>query len=304
MGLTALDGGDTPWLHMARRIHAAIAPHEDALLRARPLPSRVAILSSGEGEVFTWCISGGTDLYYRSVKGLFDIVYGANYPVDIIREHQLTADELQRYDCLIVPFPYYLRAPQAGAIRDWVASGGLLISEALFAGYAAERNLHETTVPGQGFSEVFGAVEDAISTVRPDGASDRADGAVALSFEGGTAYGHHFRQSFRLEGGAALARYAGGEIAAAVHAYGEGRAVIVGTLLGAQYEKTRDKGTAAFVRGLLARFHRHPPLAECEGHVDLLFDGESPAFCVVQAPRGGGEFSLSSPTSRTGVSPT
>lgn len=299
-GLTDLAGGDTPWLVQAKQINDALQRQAEGLLRCKPVPARIAILNASDAQLFTWCITGGTELYYQCVKGLFDILYEANFPVDIISEHQLTADALARYACVLLPFPYYLQRRHADALKAWVADGGTLISEALFGGYTAETNLHATTLPGHGFDEVFGLKEGGVLTASSfhnayGGAwatqNDRDE--IEIRYADGTARGYFFRETLDCGTAEPIGQFADGT-AAGVNRYGKGVAVMLGSLLGACYARKRDPGTAAFIRSLVERYTALRPTADCRGHADWLLNGEDAAYCVIQAAPGGGELTLSS----------
>ncbi len=300
-GLTDFDCNVTPWLEQAQIINAGIQANARQLLNSSVIPARIAIVNSGEGQVFTWCAASSIDRQFQSVKGFFDMLYDANYPVDVISEHQLTEEALKDYDCVIAPFPYYIREHQAEALRKWVAEGGFLISEALFGSYIAETNLHSKEAPGYGFTEVFGAKEDRIVTAShfqnaygAAWATDNIQDEITVTYDGGIAKGYFYRESFLCDTAKPFAEFSDG-VAVTVNDYGKGRAVMIGTLLGRTYAVRSDKGTAGLLLALLNQYSDIRPVATGGKHVDFLMEQDQAAFMLIQAEDGVGNPTIESP---------
>ena len=300
-GLTDFDCNVTPWLKQAQILNEGIQANAKQLLNSHVIPARIAVLNSGEGQVFTWCATNAIERQFLSVKGLFDMLYEANYPVDIISEHQLTAECLHDYDCVIAPFPYYLREHQARALRSWVAAGGFLISEALFGSYIAETNLHAKETPGYGFTEVFGVREEQVISASHfqnaygnAWAAENAQDEITVTYEGGTAKGYFYRESFICETAEPFAEFSDG-VAVTVNNYGKGRAAMIGTLIGRTYAVRRDTGTAGLLFALLNKYSDIRPVAAGGKHVDFLVENDQAAFMVVQAEDGAADPAVASP---------
>lgn len=293
-GLVRPDGGDTPWLGYARRIHAALRQNSGRLLRAMPHPARAAVISSSANQTFLWEISGSTELNYQSVYGTFAALYEAGYAVDVLSQHQLKAEGLSRYAAVYFPLPYYMDAGTAEILRGYVEQGGVLFSEALFGGICAETGLHAVRLPGYGFDRVFGCHEEQMLTASAfcnaykaewaDREEDRA-GIVFRTEDGTQARGYYLREELCPDEGEVLARYEDGMAAAVGHAYGKGYAVLTGTLPGYMAGRYGCADSRAYLVSLLRRFTGLVPEAETEGvrRADVLYDGETPEAVVLQS---------------------
>ena len=288
-GMTDFKCRMTPQLDYAQRINEAIRANEQALLRTHPVTARIAVVNSGEGQVFNWCVSASIDRQFYSVQGIFDMLYEAGYAVDIISEHQVTDEGLKDYACVIWPFPYYMRKVQSDALRRYVENGGFLISEALFGSYIAECNLHSTEYPGYGFTEVFGVEEESVLAAHhfqnaygANWSQGNAEDEMPITYEGGTAKGFFYRQSFICHTAQPVAHFKDG-VAAAVNNYGKGQAAIIGSLLGFTYARSKDKGTAGLLLMLLDKYSDVRPMSSGCKHADFLLESDTATFMTVQA---------------------
>lgn len=293
-GLTDLKGKPTQWLEQAKLINNALQRYQDLLLNSSPIPARVAILNSGESQIFTWCISGETELYYQSIKGIFDALYEKNIAVDIISEHQLNSKELSLYQCLIAPFPYYISKKYADEIRAWVENGGTLISEALFGTYDSRINLHAPESPGYGFAEVFGAHEKRIFTAsrfnnayKSKWAEEENDNTFYIKAQDLQAKGFHFRQELEVTTAKPVGFFESDDgelaIASTANSYGRGKAVLIGSLIGKAYFDTRHHPTKEFICRLVSEYSPVRPVANSNGRVDFLFNEGNLSFVIAQS---------------------
>ena len=308
-GLTAPDGGDTPWLGYAQRINDALQRYAPRLLAASPRPSRVALVDSHESEVFLWAINHGSDDLFRcSLDGAFRALHEGQFAFDTVTERQIADEGLAGYDVVYYPLPYYLKAETAEVLRKFVKNGGTLISEALFGGIDSRTNLHAVRLPGYGFDEVFGCAETQTITAsvfrNAYGARwadvDEDKTAVGLTDEQGRrALGYHFCESLRPEGATVLARFDNGDAAVTVHTYGKGRAVLIGTCPGYMVEKGSAE-TAAFISRLVTEIGGVEPHAAVEhgGRADVLYrDGQPDAVVLDRhSPAESGAVRLLDPT--------
>ena len=168
------------------------------------------------------------------------------------------------YDVLVAPDPYWLPPGVAARIKDWVREGGVLIAEPYFCGWDTESFLHQTTVPGYGFDEVFGCRQGSARTIRHD-LDEHAELTVTSELPRMKA-GDAFTGTVVEEGYEALsddvtvlAESARGEAAVVAHRYGEGHAIAIGTYVGVEYATTRSAATARLVVSCMERCYEHPP---------------------------------------------
>ena len=295
-GLVNMDGGETESVKNAAKINDALQKNAQKLLSAFPKSAKIAVLNSTSSQTFLWEISGGTDLHYRSVFGAFKALYDAQYNVDIISDHRLKAERLAGYEVLYFPAPYFIDQKTADVLREFVFSGGTLISECLFGGVSGETGLYSTVMPGFGFDEVFGCKQissaTAASFVSAYGAdySKSEENRSAVFFtdtNGNTARGYYFREDYEPLSAKVIARYDAEGIkgaAATVNDFGKGRAVIIGTLpayMAGMYDCADSK---AFIARLIKDIANIYPESKTCGvlRADTLYNGKEPTAVVLQ----------------------
>lgn len=292
-GLTDLRGDSTPNLEYARRIGGILRENRSLIAAARPRPRKIAIVRDNANEIFLYCADYGGSKYNESLSGAFRLFYDANFDVDILDADQLLEEDIRGYRLIYYPLPYYQNERIAARLREWTASGGLLVCEAFYGAYLAECNLHATEVPGYGFDEVFGGREKLATTASSFHAAygdrwaeENADAAlidIQVAGEPGyTMKTYFFYEAFEPAGAAVRGVFADGAAAVLDHRYGQGRAVLVGSMLAAGYEKTRDEGCRRFAAELAAEAGVAPnAVSEGQGlRVDIL-EGEKGALLVL-----------------------
>jgi beta-galactosidase len=150
-------------------------------------------------------------------------------------------------------FPYYLDSKVTSLLKRWVQNGGCLVSEAFFGAVLAENGLHSRSVPGYGFTEVFGAREGLTVTATGfrNAYTDTLSGTVdyrpvnikmteksASICEGDIIEGHFFMERLIPEDAKVLGMFEDGSSAITINRYDKGSAVLIGSLLGFSYYKT------------------------------------------------------------------
>ena len=291
-GLTAMDGGETPWLGYAAKVNRALQNHTDRLLKALPKAPAIAVVRSKADEVFLWAVESSERLYHQSVEGAFRALYNADLPVTVISENQLIEEDLSGYRAIYYPLPYYVDSRAAEKVRRYVADGGTLVSEALFGAFNSENNLHHTVLPGYGFETVFGCRE--ASTVSASVFRNAYEGnwadqidADMIAFandQGEKCLGYHYRQSFVAESATVLARYENGDAAVTCHAFGKGKAVLIGSCPGIAFHRTGDPDTGRFIADLVSRTAGIEPIADMKngGRCDILYTNQRPQAVILQ----------------------
>lgn len=255
-GLTNVDGTPANQLQYAVQLNNALQENRDVILSAVPDKPKIAVINGSENQVFTWCITGSTEMYYLSLKGIFDALHDENYNVDIVSTEQLTQEKLSQYKAVFYPFPHYIKNDVAERLKKWVADGGTLVGECFFGAVTSGDGLFAETVPSLGFDEVFGAKEGQVltSSVFHDpyhdewSSEDIKNSAVSLNLGGEkTINGYYYSEELIPQGNAqTIAYFSDGRCAAVRNNYGKGSAVILGSLVGYGYSKGFSGETAAF----------------------------------------------------------
>ncbi len=209
---------------------SAIGPADEIIAKGRREARRTAIVYNRSHEI----LHDGAGRMNHDWMWTFIGLKSSQIPVDVIIEEDLNADDLKRYDCIVLG-GFNLSRTHMTALKKWVESGGLLIG----TGGAAMYDIYDDPLPET--LEVFGARQ------RLSGAKDKASVArvkfqkTELFPEFECAAG---ALTFLLEptAGKSVANYGGGECAAVVNSVGKGQAILLGFQPGAAY---RDNGRAA-----------------------------------------------------------
>lgn len=166
-GLVGRDGSLRPRTAEAQKVGELIQKHSDLLLSAEP-ENEVCILHSPA--IFHMCYGEGLDThigsvpldtppersrYTSAIMGAYTILWEEKFGVDFINPGHLVDSGLAKYKVLLMPFPYLLEEPAASRIRDYVESGGLVISEFPNIMKDEAGKMHKVC-PGAGLHEVFG----------------------------------------------------------------------------------------------------------------------------------------------------
>jgi hypothetical protein len=182
--------------------------------------------------------------------------HDANLNVDIITERQLYEEGIDEYRLIYYPFPYYMKSAVAETLKKWIFDGGTLLTESFFGAYKAEDGLHSTVIPGYGFNAVFGAHEENASTAfvfkaaygEKWGIEDISSSIIKIKtdFTEDSIDGYFFCELFIPESGKVFGRYENMNAGAVINNYGNGKAIIMGSLIGAGYNITHNPSNVKF----------------------------------------------------------
>ncbi len=261
-GLNHLDGTVTERARTAGAIAQVVDRHQALFLEARPAASEVAIvynpLSHFVGGRQRAAAYGGPQgevigIERDSLLGIHRALFPLNVPVDYVHINHVTAESLARYK--LVYFPYPLMFPEAAAahLRQYVAQGGTLVSEARL-GWNNERGLAAERIPGMGLADVMGAREVAVETVRADAAAMHWDATDVVNLgTDATVPGRWYREVLEPLSSDArvVATYGDGAAAAVASRFGRGRTLLIGSYVSAAYQSTPSDAAARFFGGLL-----------------------------------------------------
>jgi beta-galactosidase GanA len=223
-GLIDLDGTLTERSKAAGAAAKQIEANADLLAGAHPKPAEVTIVVNQ----LTNLIGGAGHLYNRgavarSLSGYYRMFSERNVPVDFVNAVDVTAAQLKGYKLVVLPYPILMLGSEAAAMEQYVREGGHLFTEAR-AGWVDERGYAQEVIPGFGWDRMLG-VREKSTTPRPD---------LRLRWGGAEVAGAIFEERFTvLDAQAkAVAQFEDGSPAAFEHAYGRGKAMIVGSFPG------------------------------------------------------------------------
>jgi beta-galactosidase len=242
-GPYGLDGSRTPRSEMVSKIGRWVAAPEQARLwSSRPVQGDIGIVYVPEAERFTFLqqpapsgVWTSPTVYTHSMHGAYRAFWSNNIQADWVH-----LDDIGRYKQLYLPMPIMLTRATMEKLRNWVAAGGMLISEGC-PGYFSDLG----RVVVKGLDDLFGATEEYVEFT-PDLLTD-----LQLTVNQHTLSGGVFLQAYVPTTGTAVGRYADGRIAAVENRTGDGRTLLIGTMPGAGYAAHADKQTAQFFASLL-----------------------------------------------------
>ena len=228
---------------------------------------QVAILSNPESELMGYCLEWNSKPYHESMVGCHQALAARNVPLHFVHPREVVVGRLVDYKVLVMPHPLWLSPELANAIRNWVAAGGVLIAEALFACRNPANGYTWPVLPGLSFDEVFGAREVSFSprwgfktnADRPEVSMTTTADLPGLP-TGSQLVGRGVMEVFEPTTGAVLATHADGRPGIVANQFGRGRAVILGSFLGAAYRAKPRESLERLLLGLLPPpIERHRP---------------------------------------------
>lgn len=228
-GMIQLDGSLTERSRHAGDTAKKIQASADALLQSRPQQAEAAIVFSPLAPLL-----GGYDAYgsrnaiHQAVAGYHRMFFERNLPLDVLSSRELSADQLNRYKLIIVPYPLMMTNEEASILQQYVKNGGHLFVEAR-PGWVDERGHAEPIIPGFGWHEMLGVRE---KTLVPGKEFPVRWGNAEFA---GMSFLEHFDvldPRTRV-----VASFADGTPAAYEHDYGKGSAIVLGTFAGQQNQQ-------------------------------------------------------------------
>jgi len=207
-----------------------------------------------------------------TIHGIYKVLWEAGVWVDFVEAGETKLEDLKRYRVVILPFPLALDDDVFGLLKNYVTSGGVLVSEACPGRY----DRFGFTRSGElaaGAEEVFGVEHRSVKLCHePEQPPrwtprERSCGEIvpATRFEGkGSFAGHSVLPSLYIETFAPRESTpvlsCGSEVAGVANSFGRGRAYLIGTFLGHAYAAFRDRATCSFLLAVLGSASVKPEL--------------------------------------------
>jgi beta-galactosidase len=246
-GMIELDGAVTDRARAAGSFAAAVSANAPLFRAAAPQRADVAILYNRLSYLAGGDTVGPGQTVRGSMMGMYRALFERNVAVDFIHPDEIAGGLAARYKAVFLGYPVMLSHAVAGALRDYVANGGTLISEARPA-WNDERGVANERIPGAGLDAVFGAREalvDAPSPIAMRMASDlpAALAPIAGRIVPGLVYAEHLTPA---PGARTLATWSpSGGAALVSNTYGKGQAILIGSFVSAAYDQDPETHGAA-----------------------------------------------------------
>jgi beta-galactosidase len=262
-GLSNLDGTITERAKVAGSIARTVDKHQQLFLDSRPPRAEVAIVYNPLGHFVggrqRMAAYGGPQgevagIERDSLLGVHRALFSRNVPLDFVHIDHLSAERLRQYKLVIFPYPVMVPEASARYLREYVASGGTLVSEARLAwnnerGYASER------IPGLGLWEVVSARETAVQT-GPNGRTElrwTSEDMPGMK-PGDRLRARWYEETLEPVGAQArvVARFENGAPAAVQGTFGNGKTLMLGSYVSAAYQTSPSPEVERFYAGLLS----------------------------------------------------
>lgn len=158
-GILNRRGESTPWLDPMSEMIGFLKLNE-AFFRKGQLPkARIAIAINLDVHVLGYQCNT-EDFFRTSARNIYNNLIDRNIYPDFVWNTAALGGGLSRYDLVFLPAALAMSAEYALAIRRYVESGGVVVSDGGIALYDELSNATSKS-PGFGLDEVFGCVENA-----------------------------------------------------------------------------------------------------------------------------------------------
>jgi beta-galactosidase len=161
-GMINLDGTLTERSRRAGEYAKQISQNADLILKSYPEKAEAAIVFSPLAPLLGgYDAYGGRNAMHQAIAGYHRMFFERNIPLDVLSSRELVTENLRRYKLVIVPYPLMLTENEATVLKQYVAGGGYLFTEAR-PGWVDERGHAEPIIPGFGWHEMFGVREKTL----------------------------------------------------------------------------------------------------------------------------------------------
>ena len=257
-------GDRSPRAEEAGRLARGIDAHAELFTKGEVARPEVAMVMDED----LWHFVEGSSSNLRShlaysIRGIYRSLWEEGIPVEFIDAEQIPANATE-YKALIFPLPIALSDKVIKALQGYVRSGGRLMSEA-FPGRFSQYGFGYPGEMAAGIEDLFGAAHKRLLVIGEpnDGAKWTASGrtygdiveyrelAGVGDFAKHSVFPAFYLQTL-LPSTARPVLMFGDEVVGCVNSYGQGRAYLVGTLLGHALPAYHDARNAKLLAAVLA----------------------------------------------------
>lgn len=246
-GLVYPDGTLTDRARAAGNVGKTISKNQELFAEAKPLKSEVAIVYNIHSYIMLSALQEkGNELIRSSMLGFYRFLMRKGIQTDFVTMEEVKKGILGNYKAVFAPFMISLDQKTADAIKNYVKNGGIFVSE-FRPGWSDTNGNGETKIPGMGLDEVFGCYECWWRE------SKQPEVYINKEFLGNlkTLKGSGYEEAFSITDGDAVGTFGDDSPSIVMNKFGKGTAIVIGTLLSREYEKTRDQGIKQFFEEIL-----------------------------------------------------
>jgi beta-galactosidase len=295
-GLLDSKGDSTDRAVEAGRLAEAVNRYPELFHLGRVPRFQVAILVNENQWHFSQATGNASTHLSFTIRGIYKMLWEAGVWVDFIETGLVKVEELRNYKAVILPFPLSLSDRVFRKLKDYVASGGVLVSEACPGRY----DEYGFTRPGElveEAEEVFGVEHESLQLchepVKPPkwAPRERSYGEIKPStrFEGEGAFKGHsvlaslYVETFKCRTARPILTCEG-KVSGAVNNYGKGKAYLIGTFIGHAYAAFKDEPTKNLLLSLLRLEGVQPELCMELPRRRRIYDDKEAWFLVNMTP--------------------
>lgn len=263
-GLLDSRGDNSPRAAEAGRLSRAINHYPDLFHDGRVPRADVALFINEDLWHFSEATGDGASSHLSfTIRGLYKMLWQSGVWVDFVEASRTSLEDLVRYRAIILPLPLSLNHRELDMLESYVAKGCTLISEACPGRY----DHFGFTRPGElaeDAEEIFGVEHRSVQLCHEPRQPprwtpvERSYGEIrrATRFQGtGSFAGHSVLPSLYIETYTAKDSspilLCEDEVVGVVNGIGQGRAYLIGTVLGHAYSAFRDEATLALLLAVL-----------------------------------------------------
>lgn len=236
-GLVHMDGTSTGRLDEVASIAAKIQQYGDVLVKLKPVQADVGIIYDVNSDILSNIekIAGAADYGYKEgIHGAYALLWRNNIPVDWIPSAAISLEYISKYKVVYLPVPLILDEVKPHILMQYIENGGVLISEAS-PGIRDAKGWVSREVPGHGLQHVFGCVETERHQFKDTHIMELELDGKHISFKT-----NQVIAKLSPREAAVIGKWEDGSCAATENRYGKGKAVLLGTYIGAAYKSLKD----------------------------------------------------------------
>ncbi|MCL4407347.1 MAG: beta-galactosidase [Thermotogae bacterium] len=234
-GLVHPDGALTDRAKAAGKVGKIIDKNKQIFTEVKPLKSDVAIIYN----IYSYMMLSAlqekeNELIFSSMLGLYRFLIHSGIQTDFVTMKEIEEGVLKNYKVVFAPFSIALDQQTADAIKKYVKEGGIFVSE-FRPGWSDKEGNGETKIPGMGLDEIFGCYETWW----------RKSKETKINFEDKDfgdliTLNNNYEEAFELTNGKIIGKFTEGSPAIVMNNFGKGKAIVIGTLLSREYERTKN----------------------------------------------------------------
>jgi len=273
-GLVNYDGSTTKMAEETKHFIKALQQNEELFLNSDPYPAEIALYYDRRIHIINDCIEGKL---LEAIHGAYYSFWRENIPVDIVTPEE----EWGHYKAIYMPFPILLDTQISKRIKEYVAKGGTVISEAHLGKYR-QNGFHSLTIPPEDLIDIFQVKEatteiffshEATWELPSLGDEKEMPLNTQLNFEmevisddipafqkGLKAYGAYEYARVKAGGAKTLAKFSSGEAAICLNKFENGHAIYVATFPSIYVDSTGDYWTGKLITALSKIANVNPPV--------------------------------------------